>query len=356
MLKSIFFILLLSSIDCVFAADFKAIANDINWKNYRPDNFDLVKKLGENAFNWSTDADAEKIDEEQVLSREPYLIFKPHAVMQGERKTKSGIQLYKVKYSYDEHSRRTTGVPAVVGNRNILLLGCSYTLGTGLNDRETFASYLGELRKDFNVYNFGIYGAGANDVLDDLHSFRRFSDVSLSGGIVVYTAIFDHFERSLCSLNCYRNTYRDWVLKKSNYQFDQQSSALVNTGSFSSSRPIKGLLYNLMARIPLFDGINIPSELTDEQIDLFSLMLAEMKQTSKDKLNSEFLFTFYPGQYQHWDRIKVSLKKHKIKFIDLSKVNLKRDTEGRNLIVLDGHPTKLSNAIYAGLLHSHLSK
>lgn len=46
-----------------------------------------------------------------------------------------------------------------------------------------------------------------------------------------------------------------------------------------------------------------------------------MKQLSKEKLNSDFYFTFYPQQYGHWPRIKAELGKQQIKYLDLSNVN-----------------------------------
>ena len=191
-------------------------------------------------------------------------------------------------------------------------------------------------------------------MLDDLRSFNRFADISKVGGVVVYTAISDHFERTFCTLNCYRPTYRDWVLKKSNYEFDPKSSVLINRGSFRSTRLFKGPIFTALAAIPLFDNLNIPRELTDSQIELFVRLLSEMKQISREKLNSDFYFTLYPQMYQHWPRIKAELEKQQIKYLDLSDADFGKVTNYSHVIPRDGHPSKLANSLYAELLNQIL--
>lgn len=149
-----------------------------------------------------------------------------------------------------------------------------------------------------------------------------FADISKVGGIVLYTAISDHFERTLCTLNCYRPTYRDWVLKKSSYKFDRNTSTLINQGSFYDARPVKGPIFSLLAAIPLFDNVNIPPELTDDQIELYVRVVAEMKRISREKLNSDF-----------------------------------RKVPADKLVILrDGHPSALANSFFANLLDQKLPK
>lgn len=310
----------------------------------------------EDLLSWSNEAPAESIPDSAVLTRHPHIMFRPGAVINAERKTKIGIQIYKATYKFDGHSRRETTANQNANYRNVILLGCSYTLGTGLNNDETFGYFLSQLRKDQNIYNLGIYGAGGNDVLDDFRAFTRFSDISPQGGVVVYTGITDHFERTFCTLNCYRPTYRDWVLKKTNYEFDSNSQELVSRGSFTDSRPLLGPLFSILAAIPLFDSVNIPRDLTNGQIELFVRMLAEMKKLSKKKLNSEFYFTLYPHHYAQWTRIKSELEKQKINYLDLSAMDFAKTTGNKHVILRDGHPSKLANQLYADLLNQKLPK
>ena len=362
MVRTLFFCLALLGTSvgiCSSGADYLGyLSNNPPWKSYVPDNFEIFQKKGDGAFFWTSDAEPEKIIESKFLSREPYPIFKPNSVIEAERKTSSGVSIYKSKYSIDSHSRRLIENQNQAGEtkRNAIFLGCSFTFGTGVNDDENFPYYFSKYRPNFNTYNLGIDGAGANDILDDLRSFKRFNDISKNGGIVVYTAIFDHIERSVCNMSCYGRSYRDWVLKKSNYQYDSNNQSLVNRGSFEDSRPVTSLIYNILNKIGLIDSINIPVRLSDDQIELYVMMIAEMKKTSKEKLNSDFYFIMYPGYYKDWDRLKPLLKKYSIKYLDLSKMDFKTATANRHSIILDGHPTKLSHYLYASLIHHQLPK
>jgi hypothetical protein len=334
------------------------LSNNGAWKNYVPENYDLVKKRGDGAFFWSSDADAENIADSKVLTREPFLVFKPNVFVDAERKTTNGVVIYKTKYTVDRFSRRLIENKIEEGDskRNAIFLGCSFTWGTGVADDETFPYYFSKYRENFNVYNLGIYSAGANDILDDLRGFKRFADISKNGGVVVYTGMNDHIERSVCNYNCYSKTYRDWVLKKSNYQYDAQNQILVNRGSFEESRPVTSMVFGLLTKIGLVDSVTIPFKLSDEQIELYVMMISEMKKTAKEKFNAEFYFTMYPGHYENWDRLKPLLKKYNIKYLDLSKFDFETATGKRHKIILDGHPTKLANYLYASLLHHQIVK
>ena len=332
------------------------LASTEPWKSYVPKNFELVKKLGDSAFFWSMEAPPEEFPESKILTKTPYLLFKPNVILDAERKTTNNILIYRTRYTIDAKSRRLVQKRDDFFNRNLIMLGCSFTFGAGLADDETIPFYLSNYRTNYNVFNMGIDGAGANDVLDDLRSFKRFDDISNKGGLVVYTAVSDHIQRSICNLNCYGRSYRDWVLKKSNYQYDKESQTLVNRGSFEDSRPITGMIFGILAKIGLIDSVSFPLTVTDEQLELYVLMVEDMKKIAKEKLNSEFYFVFYPGTYEEWGRIKPLLKKYNIKYLDLSKVDFKTATNKRHSIILDGHPTKLANYLYASLLHYQLPK
>lgn len=335
------------------------LSNNPPWKSYVPENFEIYQKKGEAAFFRTSEDTPELLPESKLLFKSPFPIFKPNVTVEAERKTNSGQTIYKTKYTIDGQSRRVVEntTPAEESKRNILFLGCSFTFGTGVADDETFPYYFSKYRSNFNVYNFGIDGAGANDVLDDLKSSKRFTDISKSEGLVVYTAIYDHIERSVCNLSCYGKSYRDWVLGKSNYQYDPESQSMVNVGSFESSRPVTSMIFGVLNKIGLIDSINFPTKYSDEQLESYVMMVAEMKKVSKEKFNSEFYFIFYPGNYgDDWERIKPILKKYSIKFLDLSKMDFKEATGGRHSIILDGHPTKLSYYLYASLIHHQLPK
>ena len=68
-------------------------------------------------------------------------------------------------------SRRTKRHPIDKPRDVVLVLGCSYTLGFGVDDQDTFAWKLQERFPDFDVENFGTAAYGT---YQSLLRFRRF--------------------------------------------------------------------------------------------------------------------------------------------------------------------------------------
>lgn len=334
------------------------LSNGSQWKKFVPDNFEIFQKKGEIAFYRLTDDKLEETAESSYLTQHPFILFKPNSVVEAQRKSKSGTSIYKTSYRIDASSRRIVGAQSADSDakKNLVFLGCSFTFGSGVGDEENFPYYFSKNRSNFNTYNMGIPGAGANDILDDLRSFKRFADISKTGGLVVYTATDDHIERSTCDIGCYGKNYKDSVLKKSNYQYDAASQMLINKGSFENSRPMTTMIFNVLSKIGLIESLVVPLHFSDQQLELYVMMVEEMKKTAKEKLNSDFYYIMYPGYQKEWPRLKPLLKKYSIKYLDLSKMDFKKSTKNRQSIILDNHPTKLSHFLYANLIHHQLPK
>jgi hypothetical protein len=97
----------------------------------------------------------------------------PHAQSVAARRVKDNEVLYDVVYTTDEEGRRITPDRGDKADTAVLFLGCSFTVGDGLNDQETFAWQLGEiLGEKFQVYNYGISGHGAHHMLGLVESGR----------------------------------------------------------------------------------------------------------------------------------------------------------------------------------------
>ena len=69
----------------------------------------------------------------------------PSARKVASRRMKDDEVIYDVLYSRDEEGRRITPDRGDKADTAVLLFGCSFTVGDGLNDRETFAWRLGEM-------------------------------------------------------------------------------------------------------------------------------------------------------------------------------------------------------------------
>ena len=78
------------------------------------------------------------------------------------RMVRDGVEIYNVTYNLDEKGRRVTP-EAPEADTAIVLFGCSFTLGEGLEDRQTLAWQLGEaLGPRYKVLNYGLSGYGTH--------------------------------------------------------------------------------------------------------------------------------------------------------------------------------------------------
>lgn len=81
--------------------------------------------------------------------------------------------LFDVVYSVNADGRRITPERGKKADSVVLLFGCSFTFGFGVNDKDTYAWKLAELLGDnYQVVNLGVSGYGAHQMLALLESGR----------------------------------------------------------------------------------------------------------------------------------------------------------------------------------------
>ncbi len=130
------------------------------------------------------------------------------------KKIKTGINHYirtLKSYNYEPYYAHTFREPDIRGknNKNIILLGCSYTYGHGLNKNQTFQYKLSNLTNT-NVFNYGIPSGGPRESLHLLRN-KDFLDENLvinntqinNVEYFIYTYISDHLTRLIYDLNYY---------------------------------------------------------------------------------------------------------------------------------------------------------
>lgn len=77
--------------------------------------------------------------------------------------------LYDARYTLDEKGRRVTPVANAKPLADILLFGCSFTFGFGLEDDDTWPWKLGQLLgPEWRIYNYAYSGFGAQQMLNML--------------------------------------------------------------------------------------------------------------------------------------------------------------------------------------------
>lgn len=102
-----------------------------------------------------------------------YMAYKPEAVRLAGAKTQSGTGslLYDVIYSLNSQGWRITPEHYDTADTAVVLFGCSFTIGEGVKDTETYAYLLGEkLGEKYQVFNFALQGYGAHQMLAQIES------------------------------------------------------------------------------------------------------------------------------------------------------------------------------------------
>src|SRR5688500_11573473 len=87
------------------------------------------------------------------------------------RKARGELTIYDAVYTISEHGTRVTeGNPA---GESWVFMGCSRTIGQGVNDDETLPAYYSAgLNKSANVVNLGVHGHGPHQMLRRLETGR----------------------------------------------------------------------------------------------------------------------------------------------------------------------------------------
>lgn len=177
--------------------------------------------------------------------------------------------------------------------KSIMLIGCSYTYGTGLNENQTFAYYLAK-ETGRNVYNLGIPGGSPYNALYLIQQ-QDFTNKYKNVDYIIYTYIGDHINRlnqylkceishPYCNLRLVRREGEDGYVKASEwYRY-----------------PSKFFLFRMLLKyITDFKNQNI---FYDKNTTEFSNIINEINKKLKNYYpNSKFIFlVYYPGDKQKW--------------------------------------------------------
>ncbi|AGH94397.1 hypothetical protein [Pseudobdellovibrio exovorus] len=262
--------------------------------------------------------------------------------------------IYNAYYGMDHRGRRRLPHQEISKYKpNMIFVGCSFTFGTGVNDAYTMPTFMKHRYPEYNVYNLGIPAGGLNDSLDDIVHKKRLEDINDQGGVVIYSFIYDHLERTFCSLNCYREERRSWALRKSDYDFDKEGK-LVNLGRHDTSNPYKAFFYSILAKSAFLDfiGFEKSKKFGVEDEKKFVRLLLELKKFYE---NQGYDFYFYPvgGARELTETLTQELRQHgvKLKIYDTSSIH---EWKERGVIAGDGHLNELGNYLLAAQIHQML--
>jgi len=260
-------------------------------------------------------------------------------------------QVFSVNYSTDNLGRRMT-LPQKKEPENsaVIVAGCSFVFGEGVEDQQTLPSSLQRRWPQSRVFNFGRSGSAPNAFLEALEDpeYRFFNDISKEQGYFIYNVIDDHIARSIGSMVRLRKDPFSWLLPNYDVSGDQPRYL----GTFEQSR---SLIFKAITKSSLatYFGVSFPAEDLGAVQKTAKLLYFIQQRVISKKPQFKFVVVLHPHDPIHVPSLKQELEKLGVNVLDYSRYNIAALMLGRSNL-LDGHPSQWSNEVMADLISKDL--
>lgn len=137
-------------------------------------------------------------------------------------KNHNNNELYRNKVHLNELGLRITASDEKKGHfeKHLFFVGCSFTMGQGVENYETFSYQVSKVLPHYQVRNFGFRGAGIQDLLYFWQHLDLQQLSSQKEGLLIITLIPDHFSRLTLGWR-----YLDWAFPfATNYEVTDQEA------------------------------------------------------------------------------------------------------------------------------------
>lgn len=259
--------------------------------------------------------------------------------------------IYKQYYHTDRFGRRETPdvTPDSLTSEFVMVTGCSFAFGYGLNEHETLSYFLDSLSGK-RAYNYGVAGHGTQQTLALLQSRNLHKEITESNGTLVHLFIDDHIPRLIGS----RRLIKLWAINFPYYRLEDGKA--VRHGSFWTGRHLLTRFYRAISQsaiIDLFD-IDIPWYVSDGHMKLFGAVLNEAKsEFLKQYPDGRFLVVIGPNS-KLAARAVSALEDRDVEVLDLSQLFDKEDKRYK-IHWTEAHPNDRYNLEVARAITDHLN-
>jgi hypothetical protein len=183
----------------------------------------------------------------------------------SRRRSTTGELIYEVTYSVGpEGFRVTPGAPADA-SLEVNFFGCSFTLGEGVEDDQTFPAYVQSALPGSSARNFGFHGYGVHQSLAILTSERN-----TDGDVNFLLSGPWHAPRSAC--------VPEWTVGHPKYRLTADGG-VERAGSCEQTLSVRLINHSALARALDLDRFLAPPQ--DEQIELYLALVAEIARISR---------------------------------------------------------------------------
>ncbi|MCL2123401.1 MAG: hypothetical protein FWH34_04850 [Desulfovibrionaceae bacterium] len=295
------------------------------------------------------------LDEKDSTGPDPLLGYGPNPMGKmrlAARRAKGDELIYDVLYSRDAEGRRVTPDRGDKADTAILLFGCSFTVGAGLNDQETFAWQLGEmLGEKFQVFNYGYSGYGSHQMLALIESGRLDALMGrYTQKYALYLTIPKHEQRCVGLDNWSRFAPR-YIL---------ENGALIHAGTLRDSEYrlfAHSLLYHrLYDWVYALENPAFLQWLTARPVDTHVAIIAKSMHELAARYQADFLTVLWPGYLRiepYLRRLEPKLRDKGVRTLSLTGV-MPDYTREKYRIKGDGHPNALAATRIAEALFEYI--
>lgn len=287
---------------------------------------DYLSKLSPQKFEW--------IYPRQKI-RDKELGFKNNKNVQVRHiKTNLKKIIYDVKYTFDEyHRRQSINDSSERNDQFIALFGCSFTFGTGLDDKDSLHNIINNYSQKYYAYNYGISSSGPNLLLRMLETKNLKKEMSFESGHFIYVFNDFHIRRVNGFL-----VESGWMGGTPKYE--KIDGHLQFQGTIKNNSLVKYWYYRSLDTIFKWMKVrrNIPRSISDVHYSYMCDLIENSKHKFEEQFpKGKFQVYFHPLQESgelHTSRIKSCLKTRKISYFQ-SNIEYSID---KHTITEDGHP------------------
>ena len=208
------------------------------------------------------------------------------------------IDMMKVQYSLNSeiHDTRYRFIPYIdektqfSKKQPIILMGCSFTNGYGIEDNYTFDAQLKKYTNR-NIYNLGINGGGPREILMSLRNNELIKKIQKNPQYVIYTYIPDHKRRLYVPLAFLNANYKP-MDNYADLQF------------YIPIMPIyKSFIYETIMN-KLYKNNLILKDKTEKFFNLYITKINEEIKKQFGEKTQFVILVYYENEKENWDEIK----------------------------------------------------
>lgn len=274
--------------------------------------------------------------------------------------TPEGEKIYEVLYMFDKYGRRRLGGSTDTKKSPALFLGCSFTLGEGVEGHESFPAQFGIHAPQFQPYTMAFHAWGPANLLMLAREPEFAADLrqlkNAATGVIVYTYIDHHLNRVIGASDIANDSWWYGALPA----FQRENGRLKTEGSFREIHPLRSFfmtIYTNVLRRSYFLSEIFPALpfIRPQHFDLVADIIEDLGREARLKSGiPRFVVLFYP-QSATAARLIPRLHARGIETIDWSTIMLTRYAQPTH-IPYDGHPTKEAHAVIGRELARELTR